>query len=333
MNVLFVTQTTELGPASRYRVHQFLPALQQAGVHCEVSPAIGDGEYTGYFEGSKLAKMRYLPVIYSRRRRDVNRFKEFDVIYIQKQFFPLDWPHWSFPRRLVYDIDDAVFGPATERLLRASALVFAGNEFLAEYARRFARNVMVIPTVVDTERFRPVSARAAQDGGALGWIGSRTTTIKYLEMLRPLFVEPSGYRVKVVSSHLPGFPCKFVRWSLESEVEQMQSMDIGLAPLADTPWERGKCGLKTLQYMACGIPVIASPVGVQRMLIERSGAGLLAASLEEWDEKIHWLIEHPDERRAMGARGRKFVEENYSLRTWSPHWVEAIVTLAREARK
>jgi len=327
MNILFVTQTTELGPASRYRVHQFLPALEQAGAHCEVSPVIRDGEYADYFEGSKLTKLRYLPVIYSRRRRDVNRFKEFDVVFVQKQFFPLDWPHWNFPARLVYDIDDAVFGRATERLLRASALVFAGNEFLAEYARRFARDVMVMPTIVDTERFRPASARGAQDGCTLGWIGSRTT-IKYLEMLRPLLAEPSGHRVRVVSSHPPGFPCEFVRWSLESEVEQVQSMDIGLAPLADTPWERGKCGLKTLQYMACGIPVIASPVGVQRTFIEQSGAGLLAASLDQWREKIRWLAGHPEEQRTMGAKGRKFVEENYSLRTWAQHWVDALTALA-----
>ena len=152
--------------------------------------------------------------------------------------------------------------------------------------------------------------------------------MKYLEILRPLFVEPCGHRMKVVSSSPPSFPCEFVRWSLEREVEQVQLMDVGLAPLSDTPWERGKCGLKTLQYMACGIPVIASPVGVQRALIEESGAGLLAASIDEWRKKIGWLVEHPDERRAMGARGRKFVEEKYSLRTWAPRWVEALIALA-----
>jgi len=116
---------------------------------------------------------------------------------------------------------------------------------------------------------------------------------------------------------------------LEREVEQVQSFEIGLAPLADTEWERGKCGLKTLQYMACGIPVVASPVGVQREFVERSGGGLLAQTIDEWRERIQWLAERSEERRAMGERGRAFVEANYSLRKWAPRWVEQVTAVAR----
>jgi hypothetical protein len=322
MKVLFLTQTTELGPASRHRVYQLLPALAKAGVQYEVSPAISADEYAGYFGGSKLAKLRYLPRIYSRRRRDVRRLAEFDAVFIQKQRFPMAW---RLPGRIIYDFDDAVFGPATERMLRASTTVFAGNEFLADYARKFAPRVMVMPTVVDTERFKPAGRRSQTAATVVGWVGSRTT-MKYLESLRSVLEE---FRVKVISSEAPSFPCEFEPWSLEGEVKQVQSFDIGLAPLADTAWERGKCGLKTLQYMACGIPVIASPVSVQREFVERSGGGLLASSLEEWRERIRWLLEHADDRREMGARGRRFVEQNYSLNVWRLPWVTQLLGAAK----
>jgi hypothetical protein len=305
MRILFLTQTTELGPSSRYRVYQFLPALKAAGIEYEVSPAILSSEYEAYFGALRLRKLAFLPKMVRRRRIQT---EQFDLIFVQKQFFPLPWPK---PRgRIVYDIDDAVWG----RMPAGAVRVFAGNEFLAS---RFA-NAVVMPTVVDTERFRP---KLKSGVVVAGWIGS-ATTLKYLDPLREI-------RMKVVSSDPPSFPCEFERWSLEREVEQVQSFDIGLAPLADTEWERGKCGLKTLQYMACGIPVVASPVGVQRELVERSGAGILATTLGQWKEAIRWLAERPEERRALGEKGRRFVEANYSLCVWAPRWVQALIAVGR----
>jgi glycosyltransferase involved in cell wall biosynthesis len=316
VKVLFLTQTTELGPASRYRVYQFLPALRAAGVAAEVSPAISSEDYRAYFGGSRLRKLRYLPGMIHRRRRDWRRFAEFDVVFIQKEVFPF-WPGWRFPHpRVIYDFDDAVFGRATTRLWRTSRLVFAGNEYLADCARGAGARVEVVPTVVDTERFYP----AAVPGRFVGWMGSRTTN-KYLEELAPVL---SGLPVRAVSAVRPAVPGEFLPWSLEREVELTRSFAIGLAPLADTAWERGKCGLKCLQYMACGVPVVGAPVGVQREFIEQSGGGLLARSLPEWREKIEWLLAHPAERAAMGARGREFVVAKFSLRTWAPRWLELV---------
>jgi glycosyltransferase involved in cell wall biosynthesis len=322
MNLLFLTQTSDLGPASRYRVYQFLPALERASVNVEVSPAIASEQYDRYFNGSNADKLLCLPEIFKRRRRDIARLGQFDCVFVQKQLFPLDWPRWKLSGSFVYDFDDAVFGAATERILCGSTLVLAGNEFLAEYARRFARNVMVMPTVVDTGRFKP-TARVERPF-TIGWIGSRTT-MKYVEMIQPAWADSSRWRVKIVSSVPPVFPCEFEPWSLGREVEQVQAMDVGLAPLADTEWERGKCGLKVLQYMACGIPVIGSPVGVQRIMIEKSGGGVLAGELNEWREKIGWLAERPEERHKMGDLGRKFVEERYSLAIWTPRWVQTLL--------
>jgi len=316
MKILFLTQTTELGPGSQYRVHQFLPALRAAGIEYAVSPAVRSEEYHTYFGGSRLTKVRHLPGIIARRRRDWRRFGEFDVVFIQKEVFPF-WPRWKFPHpRVIFDFDDAVFRAATTHILKKCRLVLAGNEFLAAHARQLATRVEVVPTVVDTERFRP----AKVPGTWVGWMGSRTTN-KYFESLAPAL---AGFTVKAVSSAKPVTACEFVPWSLEGEVEQVHSFAVGLAPLADTPWELGKCGLKTLQYLACGVPVVAAPVGVQREFVERSGAGLLATTADEWREKIRWLLEHPVERAAMGGRGREFVEQSYSLRAWAPRWVELV---------
>ncbi|MCG3150284.1 MAG: hypothetical protein PCFJNLEI_03766 [Verrucomicrobiae bacterium] len=316
MKILFLTQTMERGPASRYRVLQFLPALRAAGIGYEVSPAVPDADYGAYFGGSRWTKVCHLPGMIARRRRDWGRFGEFDVVFIQKEVFPF-WPRWEFPHgRVVFDIDDAVFGRATTHLFRASRLVLAGNEFLAGQVRQAGGRAAVVPTVVDTERFRP----AEQPGTRIGWMGSRTTN-RYLEELAPAL---AGLPVTAVSAVKPGIECEFMPWSLEREVEQTQSFAVGLAPLADTKWELGKCGLKTLQYLACGVPVVGAPVGVQREFIEQSGGGLLARSAGEWREKIQWLLEHPVERVALGARGREYVEKHFSLRSWAPRWVELV---------
>jgi hypothetical protein len=316
MKILFLTQTTQLGPASRYRVYQFLPALPAAGIEFEVSPAIGDAEYGAYFGGSRLRKAAHLPGIISRRRQDWRRFGEFDVVFIQKEVFHF-WPRWRFPHpRVIYDFDDAVFGGSTTHLLKTCRQVFAGNGFLADHARSFGARVDVVPTVVDVARFRPT----ATPGTRVGWMGSRTTN-QYLELLGPAL---GGFPVKAISSVPPSVPCEFEPWDLAREVEQTQSFAVGLAPLADTDWERGKCGLKTLQYLACGVPVVASPVGVQRDFIERSGGGFLATTPDEWRERIRWLLEHPSEARALGERGRAFVEQHYSLQTWVSRWVELV---------
>jgi hypothetical protein len=322
MKVLFLTQTTELGPASRYRVYQFLPYLKDAGIDFEVSPLIRADEYDEYFSLSRTGKvMKYLPKLIARRQREAKRFKDFDLVFVQKEFLPV--PGGRLGGRIVFDFDDAVFGSKTEKILKSSMVALAGNEFLAEYARQFAPRVEVFPTVVDTQRFVPAGRVAGKGPARLGWIGSRTTNL-YLERLANIL---KGHRLTAVSSVPPRFECDFVPWSLDQEVALVQGFDIGLSPLADTEWERGKCALKALLYMACEVPIIGSPVGIQARIIRESGGGILAASPMEWVNAIEMLSEDAAMRNDMGAKGRKYVEENYSLKVWRDRWVTFILEM------
>jgi hypothetical protein len=327
VKVLFLTQTGALGPSSRHRVYQLLPLLAARGIEAEVAPAISDELYERiYFRGKN--KSAALRAAWQRRRADLARVAEFDVVFVQKGVFP--GLYSGFERRiaakkpLVFDFDDAIWLPreggsrvaralhrerAVQDILRCAAAVIAGNAHLAEYARRFNRNVVMIPTSLDTNRCAP-----SPDSARVGWIGSRTT-LPYLRMLQPVLAK-LGVTPRVIAAGDPttlGFPVEFRPWKLETESAELAEIGIGIAPLPDSPWERGKCGLKILQYMACGIPVVASPVGVQRMMIQHGTTGFLADGIDDWKTYLHELIATPSLRQRLGAAGRAFARQRYDI--------------------
>jgi hypothetical protein len=225
---------------------------------------------------------------------------------------------------LVFDFDDAVWLPreggnpllralhrerAVQDILRCAAAVIAGNEFLAEYARRFNRSVTVVPSTIDVARY-PHNG----DSTIVGWIGS-STTLPYLKPLGPVFAE-LGVTPRVIASGNPstlGFRVDFRHWRLETELNELAEIGIGIAPLPDTPWERGKCGVKVLQYMACGIPVVASAVGVQNRIIQHGENGFLVRTGAEWTERLRMLLADAAVRARLGAAGRRRVEEKFAV--------------------
>ena len=202
--------------------------------------------------------------------------------------------------------------------MRNSALVIAGNEYLADRARAAgAQRIEIIPTVVDIERYQPAAKRA---GGALvvGWIGTPMTSL-YLQPLMPVFGRlhrDLGVRFVAVGARAADFagtPVEAWPWSEATEVSSIQQFDIGIMPLEDSPWERGKCGYKLIQYMACGLPVVASPVGVNREIVEHGKSGFLAEGMADWEQLLRYvLIMEAPERRAMGRIGREKTEAWYS---------------------
>jgi glycosyltransferase involved in cell wall biosynthesis len=213
-------------------------------------------------------------------------------------------------------------------IIRHSDRVIAGNEYLAEYARRFSSAVTVIPTCVDTTRFVP-SAHASNNGArraapVVGWIGS-PTTVPYLRALAPLLqrvarehpfvlrVSGSGEAIAV-----PGVPTEQPAWTLHGEVELFNTCDVGVYPLTDDEWSRGKCGFKAIEFMACGVPVVASAVGVNREIIEDGVNGFLASTDHEWSDKLSRLLCDQDLRRRLGAAGRNTIEQRYSLQVIAP---------------
>jgi glycosyltransferase involved in cell wall biosynthesis len=229
-------------------------------------------------------------------------------------------------------------------LLRLSAATIVGNQTLGAYAASYSSNVHVVPTVVDTDRFRPPTQRAekieeeAQRPITIGWIGLAYNA-SYLEWLAPVFRRlQKEYLLKVVviSSHSPvleGVSASFKPWNYATEVEDLQVCDIGVMPLPDSEWARGKCGLKLLQYMALGLPAVASPVGVNREIIEDGVNGLLATTEEDWHRQLAKLCRDSALRGHIGHAGRATVEARYSLKQWGPKLAERYRAILMEETK
>ena len=357
MKILFLTQTGPLGPSSRYRVYQLLPGLEKLGIQGTVSPAIDDDLYRTLYlnPGGRASRRAAFLATWKARRVDLERLAGFDAVFVQKGVFPGLYAGFESRiarrRPMVFDFDDAIWLPreggspllrlvhrerAVQEILRRAAAVVAGNDYLADYARRFNRAVTVVPSAIDVGRYSLVSAHHSNTPSLqspapplIGWMGS-STTLPYLKPLRPVF-QRLGVNPRVIGSGDPsalGFDVDFRPWRLETESAELAQLSIGIAPLPDTPWEHGKCGVKLLQYMAAGIPVVASPVGVHNRIVRHGVNGFLARNEAEWIDGLSRLISDADLRARLGAAGRQTVEQDYAL----PRAAEQVAGVLRDLR-
>lgn len=325
------------------RFYQYLPWLERAGISVVESPLFSDH----YVRSLQSGQRRFDDIIraYTRRVTFLLRRDSYDLIWIEKELFP--WlPVWierfllsgSVP--FVLDYDDAVFhyydqhrnplirlmlGKKHPSLMRSAALVVAGNDYLAEYARASgAKFVEVLPTVVDLERYpNSISLRLYRNvPPVVGWIGQRSTADflhPYEELFRKLTSSGVARFVAIgIDARAHGLTMDSVTWSEGGEAESIAGFDIGIMPLVDGSFERGKCGYKLIQYMACGLPVVASPVGVNRQIVEHGINGFLADSIEEWRVALDRLLADQNLRLRMGKAGREKVERIYTLQKTGP---------------
>jgi glycosyltransferase involved in cell wall biosynthesis len=351
MNVLFLTKYSGAAASTRHRYLQFLPYLEQAGIHGVVSPLLDDEYLRRMFAGGK-PRLAYLRALV-RRTLDVATSRRFDRVVVHCEAYPylppvFEWYLQKGKARYVYDFDDAIFhqydthpnrlvrlalSGKIRRVIEGASAVIAGNDYLAEYARRVNDRVSVIPTVVDTDQYRLPEQATIEANRPLvvGWIGSPSTApyvAQQSEALRT-FCARRRARVVLVGSGpvaLPGVPLEVRPWREQREVRDLQDFDVGIMPLPDTPWARGKCGFKLVQYMACGVPVVASPVGVNTQMVESGVNGYLATTPAEWLEALEKMAGDPSHRKRMGTTGRRQVIERYSLQSAAPRLAE---TLAR----
>jgi glycosyltransferase involved in cell wall biosynthesis len=241
--------------------------------------------------------------------------------------------------RVVFDFDDAIFlgekAGHIGQICRRAAWVLVGNEYLAEFARQHSSRVSVIPTVIDTELYA-AAPQLTPGQVRVGWLGSnqsiRETLWPHLYLLAEL-QSALGFEFVVMTRPRPDIPTsrlrwRFVEWSPAEETRIASHFDIGIMPLIDTPFQRGKCGCKILQYMSASLPVVASPVGINGDLLGNGDRGLAAHDAEGWREALSTLSASPDLRRAMGQRGHDFVAEHYSVNTWFPRWLSIIENVA-----
>jgi glycosyltransferase involved in cell wall biosynthesis len=323
----------------RVRLSQFQPGLAAAGVDLQIQSLLDDAYLKRSFNG-RSPRLRSLLVAYCRRLKTLRQSDRFDLAIVHCELLPF-LPGWLERQLLqipfLYDCDDAFFlkyragrlrllepllGAKADRLMAAAVAVTAGNAGLAAHARRFNSNVAVLPSVVDTDQFRPAAPPPAERSGGpftVGWIGSPSTA-PYLQLLvEPLqeLARERPVRLLVVGGSAPtiaGVDVIELPWSLEQEVPLIQQIHVGVMPLPDTPWTRGKCAYKLIQCMACGIPVVASRVGANVEAVP-SECGLLAHSSAEWLAAFRRLAADAELRQRMGTAARYWVEEHYSLRS------------------
>jgi glycosyltransferase involved in cell wall biosynthesis len=332
MKILFLS-TRRNKPSFRFRVEKMIPAFLDRGHRCDVD---------------------FLPRRVLERLAFYRRLSRYDVVFIQKrllsraELFVLR----SRSQKLVYDFDDAVMydsnGISNARrssrfgaMARAADLVISGNSYLAEQATRYTPRVCIVPTTVDTEVYQPRSKKPSTGPVTLGWTGSSSTN-RYLNELLPVLAGLKGrIELKLISDNtedldfgrLGSVPYKAVGWTQANEVEQAATFDVGLMPLPDDAWTRGKCGFKALQYMGLGIPAVCSPVGVNREIIEHNVNGYLAGTPEDWHKILTKLIADPQERARTGRAGRSRVRQAYALNVQSPRMVQILEDLWQPARQ
>jgi glycosyltransferase involved in cell wall biosynthesis len=335
------------GAGCRFRIAQYVPYLRDAGFDVTISPFYTPEFFRlVYQRGQHVRKAASFIKLAWHRLREAIDLGRYDLVFMYREAIPIGPPiiERMIARRgipIVYDFDDAIFLPNVSEanrsisflktpgriaeLVRRSSRVIAGNSYLAEYARRHHDRVTVIPTAVDTDYFVPRPPVA--EGGrelVVGWIGS-PTTVAYLEgiadVLRAVAAE-HPFRLKVSGAgrpvDFPGLTVETPPWRLADEVTLFNSCDIGVYPLTDDEWSKGKCGFKAIQFMACGVPVVASAVGVNREIIRDGENGFLAATRQEWIEKLGRLLTEPALRARFALAGRQTIEARYSLRVTAP---------------
>jgi len=351
MKVLLLSRYGPLGASSRVRSYQYLPCLKSHGIDVTVSSLLGD-DYLRKFYSGRVNHLTARIGPYFQRAIDLLKSRRFDLLWIEKELFP--WlPSWCemLIARLgvpyIVDYDDAVFHKydthsnifvrkllekKIDAVMRNAAVVTAGNEYLMERAKKAgARRVEYLPTVIDLERYF-VKDNVENPVFTIGWIGSPATA-RYLEMIRPVLLEwdkKNNTRFVIIgvdSFKLDGTRVEHRPWSQSSEVPEIQKFDVGIMPLPDNLWEKGKCGYKLIQYMACGKPVIASPVGVNSEIVKHGTNGFLAHSRKEWLKALDLLYADHELRHKMGNAGREKVESAYCIQATGRRFVNLIYSI------
>lgn len=352
MKLLMLTRYGQRGASSRMRFYQYKSWLETAGIDVTVSPFFSDAYVAGLQQGQK--SLREVIAAYPQRMRALLKTQWFDLVWIEKEALPWlsNWfEHALWPKRVPYvmDYDDAVFhyydqhrsavirralGGKHLELMRGAALVVAGNDYLASYARDAgAVRVEIVPTVIDLQRYPLARVRSTPDLAEIpcvGWIGQRATA-DFLRPLAPLFEQlrkqgKGRFTAIGIDAQQLGLPMASVPWSEDTEVASLQALDVGIMPLLDEPFERGKCGYKLIQYMACGLPVVASPVGVNRQIVAHGVNGFLAETPAQWEDALRTLLGDSALRQRMGQAGRRLVEEKYCLQVTGPRLAELLVS-------
>jgi len=347
--ILFLTvHRPKRSPSQRFRFEQYIPYFEKNGLKCEHYFLLDEkGDKTFYSKGNMFGKLMLAIKSFFKLLALMPEIKKYDFVFVQRECFMLGTAYFekriSRQTKLIYDFDDSIWlldvsdankkfawlknPDKTSKIISVSNTVVAGNNYLAEYAKQFNKNVRIIPTTVEVERYlrdRNENKKAI----CIGWSGS-LTTIKHFQLAVPILLKLKQKYGPKISFKVIGeenyvneeLEIKGTKWTLESEIKELAELDIGIMPLRDDQWSKGKCGLKGLQYMALGIPAIMSPVGVNTEIVQDGENGFLADSEKEWIEKLSRLIESEELRNKLGRAGQQTVKEKYSVESQKDNYL------------
>lgn len=353
--ILFIaSHRFDRAPGQRFRFEQYMSFLEENGFRCELSYLIDEEDDKVFYQpGNVFKKFLILRKGYQIRKNDLKRIDEFDVVFVFREALmtrstKIERALKGQGAKVIFDFDDAIWlldvsqhnrmfsfaknPEKTSKLITLADRVIAGNKYLANYAKQFNSEVRIIPTTVDTDRF---STKRVERSGPLtiGWTGSLTTVahlklaLPTLERIKKAYPEVH-FRFIGDDGFEPGLPdCEILPWKAATEVEDLDQIDIGIMPLPEDEWAKGKCGLKGLTYMALEIPTIMSPVGVNAEIIEHGVNGMLASTEEEWYSCLSQLIEDESLRQRLGQAGKQTVVDRYSVLANREKYLEIIRSL------
>jgi glycosyltransferase involved in cell wall biosynthesis len=356
--VLFIAaHRKERAPNQRFRFEQYIDFLNENGFECHLSHLISEEDDKIFYSQGHLSSKAFIALKAAiQRTKDVIFRNNYDIIFICREGFLTGTTLFeslltSGKSKTIFDFDDAIWhfdvsdankklgwlkNPAkTAKIIGMVDHVIAGNNYLANYASSINKNVSVIPTTIDTEYHVPLPEKNFdKETVCIGWTGS-LTTVKHFRLAEPFLKSIKEKYGSRVSFKLIGeenyfneeLDLKGTKWTLEREVKDLHDLDIGIMPLPDDEWAKGKCGFKGLQYMAMEVPPIMSPVGVNTEIVKQNYNGLLATTNEDWFNAICYLIENPEERKRMGINARKTIIERYSVASQKENYLHIFKSL------
>jgi len=325
MKIAFLVSSLN-NPSTKFRVIQYIPYFEKQGWE---------------------VKVLIFPKNLQKRIHLFFSLKNFDIVILQKRLLTLlNWKLLKSNSKLIgFDFDDAVMfrdylrkkqksfirKQKFARIVKGSDIILAGNHYLKNHAIKYNRNVFIVPTSIDVEKYRQRNYSKESDNRVtLGWIGS-SSTVFYLERLKHIWDEAfnryPNTRLKIVADnffHCDKMPVTRKKWNYDEEISDLHSFDIGLMPLTDDLWSQGKCGFKLLQYMAVGIPVICSPVGINKKIVKPGINGFWAENENDWLDSLGKLIKDRALRETMGKEAFNTVNESYSLGAWAPRLISIL---------
>lgn len=344
-------------PSQRLKYEQYIPYIQnQGGYQVSISPFISLPFWQIIYKpGNTLKKIYYTLSGYLQRIKNLFTLRQYQVVYIHLWVTPFGPPvfEWLFrkiSKKIIYDIDDLVYTKPSNSishkliplikgyqkpiyLIKNANHVITCTPYLDNFAKQYNPNTTDISSTINTNNYQPINPYNNKQTLTIGWSGSKSTS-PYLHLLDNVFKrlqQQHNFNILVIGDEnfsIPNLPIKAIKWTEETEISSLQQIDIGVYPLPNQEWVLGKSGLKALQYMALGIPTVATAIGANHRIIQNEISGFLVNTEDEWVERLSQLLSNPQLRQTLGTNARKHVEQHYSIHANAPTYLSIINQLA-----